>query len=69
MADYLGSGGRLKLYALTDDREKANDWDTPGVCPVCGAMVPGYNVTLMSEDGFEKPAEIHKAYHEARGEL
>ncbi len=56
-------------YAFTEDKQLVDDPTVPGICSICGAMVPGPNVAFLSADELTTPAYLHIDYHRGRGEL
>jgi hypothetical protein len=61
--------GKPVYFAFTGDTARTNDPDVPGICSVCGALVPGINVNMMTEEGVVNPMTLHNDWHRNKGDL
>lgn len=65
----LSPTGNPVYYGFTDDMEKIQDPMVPGICNVCGALVPGINTVIFTDVEFFTATELHNDWHRKHGDL
>lgn len=60
--------GEPVYMAFTDQRKEVTVY-TPGICTICGALVPNYKVSLLDEDGIVQPVALHNDWHRLHGDI